>query len=76
MIGPGYGYGFNGWDEPPFQQHADDVRRNERRISEAAKHRRENAADRVLFELGLVLAVPLALATLVTLVLSATGVSL
>jgi hypothetical protein len=60
-------YVFLGWDHPP--QHCDDVRCVE--TAHATGTGANNAAGRVLWEIGLTLAVPLALAVIVETVLQA-----
>ena len=74
MLSRGYDYGFNGWDEQPLP-YTDRLRVRDDRMERAIETARRNSAGYVLFEIGLVLAVPLVIATVVTLLLNAAGIA-
>jgi hypothetical protein len=60
-------HAFNGWDEPP--QLYDDAQADELEFGRSASA--ENSPGQVLWEIGLVLAVPLALTVIVETILQA-----
>ena len=69
-----YHHVFDGWDEPPVPC-TDSMRRSDERLQKALDRARKNAPCHVIFELGLVIAAPLALAVAVTLLLNMAGIS-
>ncbi len=72
MLGRSCDYHFKGWDEPPMPRR-DRPHSYEGSLLRPAKRADENAPSRVMLEIGLVLAVPLALAAVITLVFRALG---
>lgn len=70
-----YHYIFDGWDEPPAPvPHRETGRRTFAERREALLQQRRNTPARVLFEIWLVIATPLALAVVVTLLLNLAGI--
>jgi len=69
-----YHYIFDGWDEPPVPV-TDTMRRNDERLEKAFDRAHKNSPRYVMFELGLVIAAPLVLAAVVTLLLNMAGIS-
>ncbi len=72
MLGRSYDFGFSGWDEPPFPRPRS--LKSATPFDDIVPEEHDNASDRVLLEIGLVLATPLVLSVIVTLILNATGV--
>ncbi len=70
-----YHYIFDGWDEPPTPARREKEHWSAARLRDADLQDRRNAPGRVLFELSLIIAAPLALAVVVTLLLNMAGIS-